>query len=656
MIIATAGHVDHGKTSLVKALTGTNTDRLPEEKKRGLTIDIGFAYLQASSGQRLAFIDVPGHEKFIRNMIAGVGMVDIAILVVAADDGPMPQTLEHIAILQLMAVRNIVAVISKIDLVESDRVTEVGESVDELLQIAGFESATRFCLTTSDQAAITLLQDHIVQLAASQPARHQQGYFRMAIDRRFTLDGSGTVVTGTVVGGGISKGDNVTLVSDSSDHGKAARVRSIHAQSAESESANIGQRCALNLSGDLSRSMLSRGDWLTTHSNAQCVSVIDVVLSPALFVEIHRNNSRKPKQGSVSSALFTLRHWTSAHLHLGTADIPCRIALLDADELKPGQQGLARLICDKRFSAVHGDRFVLRDQSARKTIAGGRVLDPYPPKRGRSKPKRLQILHALDAHSPDDALNALLELTPTAVRLDHFARRLDLNSTELDALANRLKLVTHRVGAEVWGIKRERSASLQETIVSALNEFHDNNPGALGADTVRISKLCPVSIEMDVLEYHLDLLIADKQVVRNAMVYRLVGREATLSDSDQKQWALVQKQLLAASLTPPRVTELATVLESSVDDTLQFLNHCVSHGKLYKVTENRYFLPQTLRALASIAITLSASDTLTVRDFRDQSGVGRNLVVELLEYFDRCRFTLRIGDRRTTLNKSEDNF
>ncbi len=656
MIIATAGHVDHGKTSLVRALTGTNTDRLPEEKKRGLTIDIGFAYLQANNGQRLAFIDVPGHEKFVRNMIAGVGMVDIAILVVAADDGPMPQTLEHMAILQLMAVRNIVAVITKVDLVDSDRVTTVSASVDELLQAAGFDNTRRFSLATNDQAAVTSLKEHIVQLADSQPSRHQQGYFRMAIDRSFTLDGSGTVVTGTVVGGEINKGDSVTLVSDGVDHLKTARVRSIHAQNAESESAKIGQRCALNIAGELSRPMLNRGDWLVTNSDAQCVSIVDVVLSPALFVEDYRNSSKKPLRTNSSSTRFTLQHWTPAHLHLGTADIPCRIALLNADELKPGEQGLARLICEKEFSAVHGDRFVLRDQSARKTIAGGRVLDPYPPKRGRSKPKRLQELHALDEQSPGAALSNLLELTPTGVRLDHFSRQLNLNPAELESVSIQLDVVTHRAGSEMWGLTREHSGSLQGAIVSVLHEFHDDNPDALGADTVRIKKLCPLPIEMDVLDYHLHLLVESKQVIKSATVYRLAGREATLSDADQKQWALVHEQLLATSPTPPRVTELAVVLDCSVDDTFQFLNHCVSHGKLYKVTDNRYFLPQTLRDLADIAISLSASDSLTVRDFRDQSGVGRNLVVELLEYFDRCRFTLRMGDRRKTLNAPEKKF
>jgi len=335
MIVATAGHVDHGKTSLVRTLTGTDTDRLPEEKKRGLTIDIGFAYFRTPTGQSVAMIDVPGHEKFVRNMISGVGLVDIALLVVAADDGPMPQTIEHIAILKLMRVKVVVPV----------------------------------------------LKDKLYGFIDSIPARSVHGHFRMAVDRCFTIDGSGTVVTGTVSSGRLEKNETLTLLSDDTSAGKSARVRGIHAQNTESIEAIAGQRCAVNISGDLSRDELQRGTWLVANSDSVKTRIIDVALTAAF----------KPEAYSTATADHTVDHWTPAHLHLGTADIPCRIALLDCTSVSAGQTVMARLICDQAMTAAHGDRFVLRDQSARSTIAGGSVIDVLPPRRGRSKPARPRV-------------------------------------------------------------------------------------------------------------------------------------------------------------------------------------------------------------------------------------------------------------------------
>ena len=660
MIIATAGHVDHGKTSLIKALTGTNTDRLPEEKKRGLTIDIGFAYLPLNDDQMegaptLAFIDVPGHEKFVRNMIAGVGMVDIAMLVVAADDGPMPQTLEHIAILQLMAVRSVVVVISKIDLVDSDRVAQVTNAMDGISQHAGFPEAESFALSASDSSAIDSLRNHIIKLASQQKPRKGRGHFRMAIDRCFTISGSGTVVTGTVIGGEVRKEDRLTLLSDSALNGKSARVRGVHAQNQEAEVALVGQRCALNLSGELPRQEIGRGDWLSSDTDSQLVYFIDVLLTPALNFDVQQVKDKKVSPGSVP-AQNSLQHWTPAHLHLGTADIPCRIALLEAKEIVSGTQGLARLICDKELLAINGDCFVLRDQSARKTIAGGRVLDPHPPKRGRSKPERLLELQALNSETPAIALHKLLELQPCGISLSRFVRQFGLTESETHAIAGEIELVTAGSDNDLWCLRNDQCSQLQKDVLEHLQDFHDKNPDLLGADSVQIKRMFRHAMQMPVLDYLLQSLVDNSAVTRHASVYRLADREVTLSDSDQKQWVTIEKSLTRAELIPPRVGELSELLDQSVEDTSRFLNRCVAHGKIYKVSDNRYFLPQTLRSLASIAQSLETIDELSVAAFRDKSGMGRNLVVELLEYFDRCKFTQRLGDKRRTMSSAEDMF
>ena len=656
MIIATAGHVDHGKTSLIRALTGTNTDRLPEEKKRGLTIDIGFAYLPVDTGQTLAFIDVPGHEKFVRNMIAGVGMVDIAMLVVAADDGPMPQTLEHIAILQLMAVRSVVVVISKTDLVDSERVVQVTDAMDAILQHAGFPETASFAMNASDTSAIELLRDHIVQLASQHKPRKGRGHFRMAIDRCFTISGSGTVVTGTVIGGEVRKEDRVTLLSDSALNGKSARVRGVHAQNQEADVALVGQRCALNLSGELPRQEIGRGDWLSSSTDSQLVYFIDVLLTPALNFNVQQVKDKKASGGAVLAPQAALQHWTPAHLHLGTADIPCRIALLEVKELIGGQQGMARLICDRELLAVNGDRFVLRDQSARKTIAGGQVLDPHPPKRGRSNPERLLELQALNSETPAIALQKLLELQPCGISLTRFIRQFGLTELETTEVVNDNELVTTGSDNDLWCLRNDQCNKLQNDVLDHLQKFHDNNPDLLGADNLQLKRILSHKMPVPVLDFLLQRLVSSSDVTRHASVYRLANREVTLSDSDQKQWAAIEKSLIKAELTPPRVVELSELLDQPVEETYKFLNRCVAHGRVYKVSDNRYFLPQTLRSLATIAQSLETIDELSVAAFRNKSGMGRNLVVELLEYFDRCKFTQRLGDKRRIMSTAEDMF
>lgn len=646
MIIATAGHVDHGKTSLVRTLTGTDTDRNPEEKKRGLTIDIGFAYMRDRNGQNVAVIDVPGHEKFVRNMISGVGLVDIALLVVAADDGPMPQTIEHIAILKLMSVKLIVPVISKTDLVSSERQAQVIEELTVLLRDAGLPCSDFYPMSVLDKKAVLNLQENLVSLIGSMPRRHVRGQFRMPIDRCFTLDGSGTVVTGTVSSGEIEKNQNLSLISGNSTESGSARARGIHAQSTESDNAVAGQRCAINLSGNISRDVLRRGSWLVANPSAVRTKIIDVVLTAAFNSSISRDEIRASK----------VSHWTPAHLHLGTADIPCRIALLESADLSYGETALARLMCERDFTAAHGDRFVLRDQSARMTIAGGSVLDVLPPRRGRSKPARLEQLAALNVETAAEAMNNLLAIDDTGVELDKFALRFNLLATETEEIVKKNNLLVVATTSSHWCLTRLQSEALEEKILVKLLQYHKDHPAELGVGAEVIFRAIDGKINREVLEHHLKVLIQRKKVVRVASVYRHDDHQVSMNKEDDGNWTTVERELLSAGLSPRRLTELAVLLEKEVEETRQFMNRCVAHGKVFKVTDNRYFLPSTLKHLADVAKTLSTEDKLTVAEFRNQTGIGRNLVVELLEYFDRCRFTRRLGNKRIVLTAVTEAF
>ena len=413
MIVATAGHVDHGKTLLVKALTGTDTDRLPEEKKRGLTIDLGFAYWQPADGPVIGFVDVPGHERFVRNMLAGVGIVDIALLVVAADDGVMPQTREHLAILDLLGISTGVVALTKIDRVDPARVDEVADSVRAVLSDTRLAGAPVFPLSAHTGDGVAELAAHLEELARTLDARDAGGHFRLAVDRCFTIAGAGLVVTGSVFSGQASVGETVLL----SPPGITARIRGLHAQNRQAETARAGQRCALNLAGaELDKDHVHRGDWVLSEAAHAPTARFDAEL------RVLANEAR------------ALKHWTPMHLHLGAADVTCRVAVLEGGRIAPGETGLAQLVLDHAIGALAGDRFILRDQSARRTVAGGRIIDPFAPARGRSRPARLGQLGALRHEDPAAALAGLVAAVPEGIELNRFALARNLRADEAAAV------------------------------------------------------------------------------------------------------------------------------------------------------------------------------------------------------------------------------
>ena len=415
MLIATAGHVDHGKTVLVKALTGVDTDRLPEEKARGLSIDLGFAYHTRPDGGVLGFVDVPGHERFIRNMLAGVAAIDYALLVVAADDGPMPQTREHLAILDLLGVNAGAVVVTKVDLADDPQVAAVTGRIEKLVEGTGLKGAPVFPVSALSGAGMAALHEHLTGLAAERcAARVRTGArFRLAVDRCFTVRGAGVVVTGAVFSGEVAVGDRLVLA----PAGTGVRVRRIHAQSRPADRGTLGERCAINLAGtELGRAEIRRGDWLTGEPYPGVSQRFDAELRV------------------LASEGRPLSHWTPVHVHAGAASFTGRVAVLEGRSIAPGQQGLVQVVVDQPFVGVRGDRFILRDQSARRTVAGGAVLDPAGATRGRARPERIAALRAFAADAPDRALSDLLATSVNGVDLDHFADAWNLRPEEAEAL------------------------------------------------------------------------------------------------------------------------------------------------------------------------------------------------------------------------------
>jgi selenocysteine-specific elongation factor len=628
MIITTAGHVDHGKTTLVKALTGTDTDRLAEEKRRGMSIDLGFAYADFGSEWPIGFVDVPGHERFVRNMLAGVAAVDFALLVVAADDGPMPQTREHVAILDLLGIEQGAVAITKIDRVSAERLAEVRFEVAALLAKSALQGVPVFPVAAPGGEGLAALRTHLMAADRAWTARSLHGNFRLAVDRSFTIDGAGLVVTGAVFSGCIHVGDQLLI----SPQGTPVRVRSIHAQNQTALLARAGQRCALNLVGSgLKRHEVQRGDW---------------IVAPMAHAPTARLDVRLNVLGSESRALT---HWTPVHLHIGATALSARVATLRDRAIGPGSTGLAQLVLDQPINAMRGDRFILRDQSGRSTIAGGFVVDPFGLARGRSKPARLAQLSAMELPLAADSLMALVAVTPEGVDLAHFGQAWNLTAHELDSLQQSLAIQVVATATGRLAVTASQWASLSAEICAAVDTWHGEQADSLGPTDAELARQLAARNASALFRAALKALLADGNLVRAGLSLRRPGHRARLDAEDVLLLERVSAILHTHGLRPPIVGELATTLEMDLPLLLEFLLRVSALGHLVRIAKNRFFLPSTVIALSELAATLAAESTdglFDAAEYRDRSGIGRNLTVQVLEFLDRIAVTKLLGDRR----------
>lgn len=638
MIIATAGHVDHGKTTLLRALTGVDTDRLPEEKQRGMSIDLGFAYADFG-GRQVGFIDVPGHERFIRNMLAGVGGIDFALLAIAADDGVMPQTIEHLAILDLLGIRLGAVALTKLDQVDQARIHNVSLEINAVLDRTTLRGAPVFPVSAVKGDGMDRLRDHLAKAAAMHPERASTGNFRLAIDRCFSLRGIGVTLTGTVFSGAVSTGDIMVL----SPAGMRVRVRGLHVNNQPASQASAGMRCAINItasSGDsLEKEDIHRGDWL----------LADRVHAPTARFDAHIR--------LLSSEARSLKHWTPVHVHAGAAHIPARIALLEGGSLEPGRHMLAQLVLDHPIGAVRGDRIILRDASARRTIGGGVIIDPFAPGKGRARSDRISVLQALETPAMDTALHTLLALSPCGVDLENIIQTFNLTVAEAEALWRDVPM--RRVGRPMdqTGISAAHYAALLGRVPAMLADWHEKFPQSLGPNEPELRRSLFPAVGPVVLNAALKQLLHSGEVSRCGTQLHLPGHKVTPSRIDAKHWETISPLYGIAGLTPPRIRELAAELDKSPEDTEALLTRLAQAGLLMRVSKNRFFSPASLRSHAAIAEKAAFEHTLfTAKDYRLLSGVGRNLTIEVLEFFDRAGFTRRMGEGRMLRAAAEDIF
>ena len=635
MLIGTAGHIDHGKTTLVKALTGIDADRLPEEKARGITLDLGYAYTPLADGSMLGFVDVPGHEKLIHNMLAGATGIGFVLLVIAADDGPMPQTREHLELLDLLGLRHGAVALTKIDAVAAERLPAVREEIAALLAGTGLAGCPLFAVSGKSGAGIVDLRAHL-EAAARVPDAHSPaslrgaGRFRLAIDRCFSLGGVGTVVTGTAHAGKIGVGATALVAPPAQGKELRVRIRGLHVQDRSADSGRAGDRCALALAGDLSKQDIARGMWL---------------VDPALAIPIERFHGEL----RVPAGQKPLTHLQSVHVHLGTADLTGRVALLDHEKVGAGETALVEILLDRATLAVRGDRFILRDAGAQRTVAGGRVLDIFPPTRHKRAAERLALL---DAYRDDDPLNALTRLalqTASGVDLGRFTINWNLTDEAAAALWQRAGLHVVAAGDVFLGFAAANWAALRQKLLDALAREHERAPDMVGVERERLRRMTAANLPRPAFDRLVDDLIGAAQLAQTRAWLHLPQHRASLSAADRDLFATLKPLLDAAPYNPPRVRDVSKASGTPEDTVRQLFKRVARAGALYPVAHDHYFTADAVARLAHIVHRLNDEQgAVRAAPLRDtiygDGGGGRKVAIQILEFFDRIGYTRRVRD------------
>jgi selenocysteine-specific elongation factor len=628
MIVGTAGHIDHGKTTLVRALTGVDTDRLKEEKARGISIDLGFAYWPRPSGDVIGFVDVPGHEGLVHTMLAGATGIDFVLLVVAADDGVMPQTREHLAIIDLLGLDRGVVALSKCDLVDPDRIEAVTAEIAALLAGTGLEGSEIVPVSGATGQGLEALTASLDAACAGAPARPADGRFRLAVDRCFTLPGRGTAVTGTVLSGSVGVGDEVVV----SPAGLAARIRSIHAQDRPAERGVAGQRCALVLSGPhIEKTTVRRGD---------------VVLDPTL----HEPTAR------IDASLRILRseprpigQWFPVKVHHASTEVPGRIVLLSDRSIEPGAQDFAQLVLERPIAAAAGDPFVIRDTSSSRTVGGGRFTDLRAPERRRRTPERRALLEALAERDPARAVARRLAPDGAWCDLTAFCRDRALAVVAAETIASDLGLVTLVHSGQVMAMRPECWDDLRDEVGRLLDDCHADRPDLPGVafETLRrqVKPQFPAPLFMTALRR----LTEAGEVALDRTWVRRPGHSVTFSREEEAVWTTIARHLASQPFRPPRVRDIAKATDIDEAIIRRVMHMASRRGDLEEIAHDHFFTRASVEEMAAIAIDVAAhapAGKFTAADFRDRLDNGRKVAIQILEFFDRHGLTIRRGDLR----------
>ncbi len=629
IIIGTAGHIDHGKSALVRALTGTDPDRLKEEKLRGITIDLGFAHLDLGT-VKVGIVDVPGHEKFVKNMLAGVGGIDLVLLVVAADESIMPQTREHFDICRLLEIRHGIAVITKVDLVESELVELVREEIRDAVRGSFMDGAPILSVSSSTGEGMEELKVAVREMAMRIPGRPANGLLRLPVDRSFTMRGFGTVVTGTLTSGSLRKDQEVELIPG----GSRARVRGIQVHGRTAEFAVAGQRTAVNLQG-LDLAQVERGHVITLPGQFRATQLLDVRLNLLLGAQ-------------------PLKHLVKVRFHEGTSEILARVSLMGRDILQPGEVAFAQLRLDSPVFSLHGDAFIIRRFSPAVTIGGGKVLHPFPAKHRSTDSRVEEVLRVLDSGSFEEKIPVFLASHPRlALDLQELNSYLGFSP---EAIQRQLKEVTGKetvvvVPAPVPVLVQPRLiAQLEEETLRLVSGFHAENPLLRGISREELRTRVFRDLPVEVYRHCLERLAERRKIALQDETVSLHGRSVQLSEDGLRLKERIEALFRQSGYQPPAMGEVIASLESNPEETRKILFWMIREKMLVKVSEELTYHREVLDEIKSrIRSGFAPGSRFGVAEFKQLFDLTRKHAIPLLEYLDRERFTRRQGNDRILL-------
>ncbi|MDB9822667.1 selenocysteine-specific translation elongation factor [Deltaproteobacteria bacterium] len=631
VILGTAGHIDHGKTSLIKALTNIDTDRLKEEKERGITIELGFAHLELPSGQLLGIIDVPGHEKFVKNMVSGATGIDLVSLIIAADEGVMPQTREHMEICNLLGIKSGLVVLTKIDMVDDEWLELVREDVTAYLSGTFLEDSPVIGVSSTTGDGVEELAKAIDDLVKEIPEREIGNFFRLPIDRVFTMKGFGTVVTGTTISGSINTGEDVTVYPQE----LSSRIRGIQVHNDDTNQVSAGLRTAINLQG-AEKANIQRGNVLAAKDSLRSTYMVDVEL------ELLPSSPRK------------LKNRAKVRFHSGTSEIISTVVLLDRDELEQGNSCYAQIRLDEPTAVLLGDRFILRSYSPVRAIGGGKVLNALPLKKKRFSKAVLKELELLNS-------GTLQEKAREFVRIGRFQGR---NSDELQFLTNSGKkkldeaLKVLQAQKKIIQYNRESGTFIHseylekatEEIISTLTEYHNDFPLKAGLLKEELRSRTTGSRNQKLFNFIISQLTRESIVVQEKELLRLQDHKVTLALDQEKIRGQIEEAYLNGGLQPPYFKELNSRFpENTAWDVLEVM---VKDGILIKVKEDLYFHRDVMDELEKrLIVFLKDHGEINTPQFKEMTGASRKYTIPLIEYFDRSQVTVRVGDNRVLRKK-----
>ena len=634
VILGTAGHIDHGKTALVKALTGVDTDRLKEEKERGITIELGFTFLDLPSGIRLGIIDVPGHEKFVKHMVAGVWGIDLVALVIAADEGVMPQTREHLDICRLLKVKKGLVVLTKIDLVDRELLELVKEEVSEIVQDTFLKGAPILAVSSTTGEGVPQLLSTLDLLSKEIEGRSSNGLFRLPIDRVFVMKGFGTVVTGTMISGSLSLGETVQVLPS----GKEGKVRTLQVYSRSVEKAMAGERAAVNLQG-IETSAIQRGNVLIRPNTLKPTQLVDAYLE-------YLPDAPRP-----------LKHRTRQRFHIGTTLTNASIFLLDREELGPGEGGYVQLRLEQPVVALPQDRFVIRGSSAIQTIGGGVILDSHPDKHRRHSPSVIADLSLLKDGTSEQGLRQHIHHSGMGgITLEELLNRVEMPPSEIQSIIRKMAGKGDLLFIDPEKLKvieKGQYQGLKEMVLAQLGEFHQRSPMKSGLSKEELRTKLPPEVDVKLFQILINELIQSKEVVLEKDKLRLPSHQ--ISSVDEKGVVKrVEGAVLKGGLQPPSPKELSGEWSEREEEVRAIFEHLVHEGVLVKVKSEIYFHRVPFENLKEELVTyIKSHQEITTPQFKEMTKASRKYAIPLIEYFDQIKLTLRLGEKRVMRGASQ---